>query len=181
MDILTPRLILRPWKEEDAPALFRYASDPEVGPRAGWNPHRSLGESLFVIRELFSDDRTWAVELREETSGPVGCIGFLTSGHGNIPLGPEDVEVGYWVARPYWNRGICTEALGAVVDHCLRTVGYRTVWGDCFLENAASRRVMEKCGFLDTGKVEFLLTPGGGYGMPVRVMRLDRDLAEGEV
>ena len=31
----TPRLLLRPWREEDAPALFRYASDPQVGPRAG--------------------------------------------------------------------------------------------------------------------------------------------------
>lgn len=43
--IKTERLLLRPWRENDAPALFKYASDPEVGPRAGWPPHQSEAES----------------------------------------------------------------------------------------------------------------------------------------
>ena len=34
----TDRILLRPWRDDDAPALFKYASDPEVGPRAGWPP-----------------------------------------------------------------------------------------------------------------------------------------------
>ena len=38
--MFTERLILRRWLEDDADALFKYASDPEVGPRAGWSPHR---------------------------------------------------------------------------------------------------------------------------------------------
>ena len=56
---------MRPWLEEDAPALFKYASDPEVGPRAGWPPHRSLDESREVIRTVFSGEGMWAVVLKE--------------------------------------------------------------------------------------------------------------------
>ena len=41
----TERLILRPWRESDAEALFKYASDPDVGPRAGWLPHKSVEEN----------------------------------------------------------------------------------------------------------------------------------------
>ena len=44
--IYTERLILRPWEESDADELFRYASDPRVGPSAGWPPHTSVDESV---------------------------------------------------------------------------------------------------------------------------------------
>lgn len=46
----TERLILRPWSKSDAESLFEYAKDPEVGPIAGWPPHKSKEESLGVIQ-----------------------------------------------------------------------------------------------------------------------------------
>ena len=61
----TERIILRPWLDSDAGTLFKYASDPEVGPRAGWPPHKSVEESLEIIRTVFNNDRTWAIELKE--------------------------------------------------------------------------------------------------------------------
>ena len=70
----TERILLRPWHEGDAAGLFKYASDPEVGPRAGWPPHQSEQESLEIIRTIFSNDRTWAIELKE-TGEVIGCIG----------------------------------------------------------------------------------------------------------
>lgn len=57
----TERIILRPWRESDAETLYKYASDPEVGPRAGWPPHKSVEESLEIIRTLFHSDHMWAV------------------------------------------------------------------------------------------------------------------------
>ena len=45
MVIHTERLTLRPWRETDAASLFTYASDPDVGPAAGWPPHRGIEES----------------------------------------------------------------------------------------------------------------------------------------
>ena len=72
----TDRLILRPWRETDAEALFKYASDPDVGPRAGWPPHKSVEESLEIIRTVFSAEGMWAVELKE-TGEAIGCVGNL--------------------------------------------------------------------------------------------------------
>ena len=61
----TERILLRPWRENDAEALFKYASDPEVGPRAGWPPHKSVEESLEIIRTVFGTETMWAVEWKE--------------------------------------------------------------------------------------------------------------------
>lgn len=61
----TNRILLRPWRESDAETLFKYASDPDVGPRAGWAPHKSVEESLEIIRTVFNDVlNTWAIELK---------------------------------------------------------------------------------------------------------------------
>ncbi len=48
----TEKILLRHWQESDAEALFKYASDPDVGPRAGWPAHKSAEESLEIIRTL---------------------------------------------------------------------------------------------------------------------------------
>ena len=50
----TNRIILRPWRESDAEILFKWASNPDVGPRAGWPPHKSVEESLEIIRTVFN-------------------------------------------------------------------------------------------------------------------------------
>ena len=63
--IETERLLLRRWKLSDAEALYKYACDPEVGPHAGWPPHENVEESKMIIRELFTNDYTWAVILKE--------------------------------------------------------------------------------------------------------------------
>ena len=57
----TERLCLRPWRESDAEVLYRLASDPEVGPRAGWPPHQSVEESREIILTVFNNDTTWAI------------------------------------------------------------------------------------------------------------------------
>ncbi len=68
------RILLRPWVESDAPALFKYASEPEVGYRAGWPPHKSVEESREIIRTVFSDDTcTWAIVLKE-TGEPIRVL-----------------------------------------------------------------------------------------------------------
>ena len=171
----TKRILLRPWRESDANTLYKYASDPEVGPRAGWPPHKSVEESLEIIRTIFNNDHTWAIELKE-TGEVVGCIGYYTHGESNINIGENDVEAGYWVARPYWNRGICTEALRLLIDYCFNEKGFRTIWSDFFVDNPASGRVMEKCGFRDTGEINYCSRLQHGNDKPVKVMRLDNRL-----
>lgn len=170
----TERILLRPWREEDAEALYRHASDPAVGPRAGWSPHKSVDESRNIIRTLFANDHTWAI-VQKESREPIGCICYYTPNESNIGIGPNDAEVGYWVARPYWNRGIATEALQLLIDYCFRQRGFRTLWADYFPGNQASGRMMQKCGFKDTGQLNHCSRLAIGSNRPVKVMRLDNE------
>ena len=57
----TERLLLRPWQESDAEALYRWARGPEVGPAAGWSPHTSVENSREIIRTVLSEEGTFAV------------------------------------------------------------------------------------------------------------------------
>ena len=59
----TERILLRHWQESDAEALFKYASEPDVGPRAGWPAHKSEEENREIIRTFFHNDTTWAIRL----------------------------------------------------------------------------------------------------------------------
>lgn len=94
-------IILRPWLDTDAETLYRLASDPDVGTRAGWAPHRSVEESLSVIRNVFRNDTTWAIVLPDSDGTPVGAIGYGPSCDCNLPALPDEPMVGYWVGSPF--------------------------------------------------------------------------------
>ena len=168
----TNRLTLRPWREEDAAVLFKWASDPDVGPRAGWPPHRSEEESLEIIRTVFNNDSNWAIELKE-TGEVIGAIGYGPSCDCKLPAREGEPLCGYWVAKPYWNRGICTEALRLMLDHIRNTTDIVSLISGHFVDNPASGRVMEKCGFIPTGETCIDETQYQGAGRPIRVLRLE--------
>lgn len=169
----TDRIMLRRWTEADAEALYKYASDPDVGPCAGWPAHRSVKESREVIRTHFHNDTTWAIVLRESNE-PIGCIGYYTYEKSNIAIGKNDCEVGYWIGKSHWNQGICTEALRLMLDYCLRVRHFENIWADHFVGNPASGHVLKKCGFHDTGKVNRCSLLLGGDKDLVKIYLLDK-------
>lgn len=103
----TERLTLRPWAEADAPALFRAASDPEVGPRAGWDPHRNVEESARIIREVLAVPETYAIVIRGAVPAdePVGAVGLKFGAASDLARDASEAELGYWIARPQWGGG----------------------------------------------------------------------------
>ena len=165
------RVYLRKWRESDAPALFKLASHPELGPRAGWMPHKSVEESLDVIRTFFANNHTWAIILKENGT-IVGCAGYHCSDTSNMTINQDEAEVGYWIAADYWNQGLCTEALSLVIEHCKRNRNFSALYGEHFIDNPASGRVMEKCGFTDTDIRKNCPKLQYGSGKEVRVLRL---------
>ena len=167
----TARLLLRPWLDSDAEMLFKYASDPDVGPRAGWPPHKSVEESLEIIRTLFHNDTTWAIVLKE-TGEAIGAIGYGPSCDCKLPARDGEPIVGYWVAKPYWNQGICTEALNLMLEHIKAAADIPSLISGHFVDNPASGRVMEKCGFVPTGETGSDETQYQGEDRPIRVLRL---------
>ncbi|WP_289702820.1 GNAT family N-acetyltransferase [Muribaculum intestinale] len=145
--IETERLILRPWHEDDAPALYKYASDPDVGTSAGWPPHTSVEFSREVIRTVFSAPATFAVVLKD-TGEPVGCCGLVPDEalHSEYIKHP-DAEIGYWIGKPYWGQGLIPEAVKAIMSYARRVLGKKNMWIAFYEANRKSRRVAEKCGF----------------------------------
>ncbi len=140
--IETPRLLLRPWREEDAADLYRYACDPEVGPAAGWAPHKNVEDSLAVLRTILMKPDTWALTLKDSDE-PVGSIGIFPS---SCSLADGQPEIGYWIGKPFWGRGYVPEAVRALIALCFDR-GAEEVWCAHADFNVKSRRVIEKCGF----------------------------------
>ena len=171
MEIESERILLRGWREEDAPMLYRFASDPDVGPRAGWLAHTTVDESREVIRTVFLNPTTWAIVLKSNGL-PIGAVGYGPSCNCGLPALDGEPTVGYWVAKPYWGLGICTEALRMMLDHVRRTTDIRSFVSGHFVDNPASGRVMEKCGFEPTGEICTSPTLAIGSDRPIRVLRL---------
>lgn len=167
----TDRIILRPWHESDAETLFKWASDPDVGTRAGWPPHKSVEESLEIIRTLFNNDTTWAIVLKESGEA-IGAMGYGPSCDCDLPAREGESLIGYWVGKPYWSQGICTEALKLMIEHIKETTDIKSLISGHFIDNPASGRVMEKCGFTATGETCIDPTQYQGANRPIRVLRL---------
>lgn len=143
----TKRLILCEWKDEDAPELFRYASDPKVGPIAGWSPHTSVENSREIIRSVLAVPETYAIVLKE-TGLPIGCIGLKLGDKTDLTDEPDECEIGYWLGVPYWGQGLMTEAGNEILRHAFEDLGMKKVWAGYYDGNLRSKRVQEKLGMV---------------------------------
>ena len=142
----TKRLILRPWQEADAPALYEYAKDPEVGPPAGWPPHTSVENSREIIRDVLSAPETYAVCLRD--GRPIGSIGLMMKNVTTMTDRDDECELGYWIAKPYWGQGLIPEAARELLRYAFEELNMQAVWCGYYEGNEKSRRVQEKLGFV---------------------------------
>lgn len=143
--ITTPRLLLSPWtlSVEDVKGLYDYAKNPNVGPNAGWAPHKDEKESEDIIRELFMPFEVWSIRDRE-TGRLMGSIGLEPDRRRE---GVNSREMGYSLGEEFWGHGYMTEAAKAVMKYAFDELGL-TVMGICTgPQNKRSRRVIEKCGF----------------------------------
>lgn len=159
--IETERLILRPWREADAEALYKYASDPDVGPVAGWPAHTSIENSLEIIRTVFDAPETYAIVLKE-TGEPVGCCGIMFG----ISMQASDkkqqeAEIGYWIGKPFWGQGLVPESVRAILARCFHELDLKAVWCTYYEGNTKSKRVCEKCGFKHHHTVHDVISPLG--------------------
>lgn len=145
MTLITQRLILRPWTEDDAEALYRHAQDPEVGPPAGWPPHASA-DSREIIKNVLSAPETYAVCQKDGT--PIGSIGLKCKGYTDMTDRDDECELGYWIGKPFWGQGLIPEASCEILRHAFENLSMRAVWCGYYEGNTKSRRVQEKLGFI---------------------------------
>lgn len=142
----TERLVLRPWSDEDAESLYKYAKNPAVGPAAGWPVHTSVENSREIIGSVLSDPETYAVVLKK-TGDPVGSIGLMIGEKSSIVASADEGEIGYWLGEPYWGQGLIPEAVREMLRYSFEEVGLKIVWCGYFDGNDKSRCAQKKCGF----------------------------------
>jgi RimJ/RimL family protein N-acetyltransferase len=167
----TPRLLLRPGFPEDAPALAAAIADEAIVRNlatAPW-PYRMRDAEAFLARPR--DPILPSLLVFERTTGAPQLVG--SCGLGRRPSG--SVELGYWIATPFWGRGFATEACTALVD-IARTLGLACLEGSHFTDNPASARVLEKLAFEPIGIIAPRLSCARGVEAPARLMRLRLDV-----
>lgn len=143
----TERLILRKWKEEDVESLFEYAKDPEIGPAAGWPPHKSVEESRAVIKNVFDGAECYAI-CEKEKNIAIGAVELKLNGYTNKTKRDDECELGYWLGQPFWGRGYMPEASRELLRHGFEDLGMTTIWCAYYDGNLKSKRVQEKLGFV---------------------------------
>ena len=163
----TPRLLLRPGFPEDAPALAAAIADKAIVQNlatAPW-PYSMRDAEAFLASPR--DPVLPSLLIFERGTGAPQLVGAC--GLGRRPSG--SVELGYWIARPYWSRGFATEACEALVA-IARALGLECLEGSHFVDNPASARVLEKLGFEPLGIVAPRMSCARGEEAPARLMRL---------
>lgn len=150
----TKRLILRGWKESDAPTLYKYAKNPNVGPITGWPVHKSVEDSLNIIKNVLSVSNTYAVVLKD-TMEAIGSIGLMIGTQSNLALSQEEGEIGYWIGEPHWGNGYIPEAVQKVMQYGFEVLHLNKIWCGYYDGNIKSKRVQEKCGFTHVKDMEY--------------------------
>lgn len=165
----TERLLLRPGWREDAPALHRAIADEMVVRNlatAPW-PYSLADAEAFLAAERGPSDATMLILRRTDASPElIGTIGLARKPSGLF-------ELGYWIARPHWNRGYATEAGRAVVAAARDGLRLRKLIAGHFVDNPASGRVLEKLGFRSTGITAPRMSRGRGAEAQCRLFELE--------
>jgi len=144
--ILTRRLVLREFREQDLDDIHAYGSDPEVVRYMDWGPNTPAITRKF-LDESITEQATWprlkvslAVELRAEAR-LIGALHLGISDPAN-----QSGDLGYCLHRDYWRRGVATEAAAALVRAGFETLGLHRLWATCDTRNVGSAGVLEKVG-----------------------------------
>jgi [ribosomal protein S5]-alanine N-acetyltransferase len=146
----TERFVMRAVVAEDAGAIFRMMSDPQVMRYFGTPPMTSPDEAARRVQAITSafEQRAgirWAIASRADGQ-LLGTCGFwrLMAEHSRA-------EIGYELAPEWWGRGAMTEALGEALSFGFTEMGLHSVEAQIHPDNIGSRRVLEKLGFVQEG------------------------------
>ena len=172
MELQTPRLILRSFREEDVDAMAELFANPDFM-RFSLGVYTERKQTVAVIEKVMAWDRAgmpslFAVVPRDADT-VIGYCGFH-----HHPEVPGEVEIGYRLRPDYWNRGLITEAARAVRDHAFTDLELPRVISLVHPENFPSRRVAEKNGMKAENEITF-------RGFPTLVYAINRQqwLAKG--
>jgi [ribosomal protein S5]-alanine N-acetyltransferase len=150
MQLRLTSCVIRPWSLNDASAIQRYANNRQI-----WInlrnifPHPYFLEDAHTFLQHVTSERpitTFAIATESEA---IGCIG-LRMGH---DIHCKTAELGYWLAEPFWGRGIMSEVVEEFTRWAFQAFDLERIYAEPFATNPASVRVLEKAGFIFEGRL----------------------------
>jgi RimJ/RimL family protein N-acetyltransferase len=155
----------------DAADVQKYASDPEISKTSNVpHPYPKDGGRQFVERAVAGRQAghlyAFSIWYDDAFAGVISLI--------DVNKEAGTAELGYWIARPFWGKGIATAAAREAIRYAFEELGLSTLHSACLARNPASSRVLEKSGFIQTG--EFIYTDLRFKGEPMLSFRLSRNI-----
>ena len=151
---------VRPFRQDDLACLVRAANNPKIA--------RSLTNKFPYpyTEENGKDFINFATQSKPVNIFAIDIGGEVVGGivlHQQFYIQLKNAELGYWLAEPYWNKGIITRAIPQMVDYGFKNFDITRIFARPFGTNAASQHVLEKCGFILEAKIEKALFKNGEF------------------
>ncbi len=148
--IETERLILRPFRKGDEKEMFQnWASDEKVTEYLTWKPHPNVLFTKKIVDMWVNDNpketvHRFAIEYKpiHQIIGSIDVVQYKN----------EEPEIGYALGYDFWNLGIMTETLKAFIVYLFKETDCQKIYARHYIENKASRRVMQKAGMRYIGE-----------------------------
>ena len=153
----TQRLLLRHIKYEDINDIFEYATDEDTGPRAGWPPHKTIEDTRKIVNMWLAEDAKEEILalVNKENNKVIGTVGLTLLNNYKkdernifanklINEGKTVYEIGTTIAKNYWNKGVASESLNAVLNFLFEERMADVVLTLHYEANIGSKRVQEK-------------------------------------
>jgi len=151
---------LRPWAIQDVDSLVKFANNYNIAKNLmDIFPHPYSIEDGKAFIEMVAKNtppNTLAIEVNGEAAGAIGL-------HLQNDIYRKNAELGYWLAEPYWGKGIITQAIIQMVDYGFRNWDINRIYARPFGYNMASQRALEKAGFVLEAKLEKTIFKNGEY------------------
>lgn len=151
---------LRPWTVADATSLSKYGNDDGIaGFMTDAFPHPytiEAAERFINFAMQHSPTRIFALEVEGEAAGGIGL-------HPQEDVHRRNAELGYWLGRPFWGKGIITDAIRQMVTYGFENLAIDRIFARPFGNNTASQRVLEKAGFNLEARLQGTIYKNGEY------------------
>ncbi len=154
----TKSFTLRPWQLSDLDSLVKYADNPNIARNLtdGFpSPYtRESGEAYINMVSNDNPVKVFAIEIDGEAVGSIGVFP-------QVDIHRLNAEMGYWLAEPYWGKGIMPRAIKQMVKYAFDTFEINRIFARPFGRNLASQRVLEKVGFTYETRFDKVLIKDG--------------------
>ncbi len=156
------KILLRPWRAEDIASVARYANNPHIAAnlRDVFPSPYTLEDAQWFVHDCMEKGDAAGLNRAVVVDGEaIGSVSVLLQ----ADVYRKSAELGYWLAEPFWNRGIMRVAVGMICAQAFERYDIVRIFAEPFAHNTASRKVLEGCGFSLEGMKKNSVYKNGCY------------------